>query len=111
MALTKADIQLFKRTKKIIETLPAGTRERAAKLVTKLEFMNNELQKLEAIISEKGWVEEYCNGANQFGLKKCSEGEVYNSLIKNFTSSLKALNDMLPEEAPEMDDLEKWLNQ
>lgn len=111
MALSKADLLYFRKTKKAVEGLPDGRRERAAKLVAKLEFMNDELVKLEKIIAEKGWVEEYQNGQNQFGLKKCSEGEVYNSLIKNFTSTMRALNDMLPDETGEQDALEAWLSQ
>lgn len=110
MALKKSDIEKFDKTKKLVEELPDGKRERAAKLVSKLEFMNIELEKLQAILAEKGWVEQYQNGANQFGLKKSSEGEVYNSLLKNFTSTMRSLNDMLPDSEAVTDELEQWLS-
>ena len=110
MALKKADIEQFKHTKKLIEELPDGKRERAAKLLVKLDFMNKEIEKLQVSLAEKGWTERYQNGANQSGIKKSSEGEVYNSLIKNFTLTLRCLNDMLPDGVDEKDELEKWLS-
>ena len=110
MALKKAEINHFKLTKKIIEELPAGKRERAAKLVVKLEFMNKELEKLQEKIAENGWTEEYRNGANQSGIKKSSEGEAYNSLLKNFTNTMRCLNDMLPDNEAGKDELEQWLS-
>ena len=50
-------------------------------------------------IREKGFVEEYQNGANQFGVKKCSEVEIYNTMIKNYSSIVKQLVDLLPNDA------------
>ena len=110
MALKKAEIEHFKKTRALIAELPDGKRERAAKLVTKLEFMNRELQKLQEGIAENGWTESYQNGANQFGIKKSSEGEVYNSLLKNFCTTMRCLNDMLPDGEAAKDELERWLS-
>ena len=87
----------FTNVKKAIENLPASKQELAKKLVSKLEFMDVELEKLQGILKEKGWVEEYQNGATQFGLKKSSEGEVYNTLIKSYNSTIKQLNDMITQ--------------
>ena len=108
MALSKGDLTKFNKTKAMVAALPPGKRERAAKLLSKLEFMNAELDKLQEIIAEKGWVEEYKNGANQSGLKKCTEGEVYNIMIKNFGVTMKTLNEMLPEDGG-ADELEEWM--
>lgn len=104
----KTDYGKFRKIKKDIEKLPVAKKELAQNLVQKLEFMNSELGKLQEIIAEKGWTETYQNGANQYGIKKCSEGEVYNSIVKNFMTGLKTLCDMLPESAEE-DELEEWL--
>ena len=87
----------FAETKKEIELLPEGKKERAAALMKKAEFMEIELQKLEAVIQKKGWVEPYQNGANQKGYKKCSEGETYIALSKNYSGIIKQINDMIPE--------------
>lgn len=110
MALKRTDIDKFTKTSKLIEELPDGKRERAAKLLSKLIFMNEQLEKLQAIITEKGWVESYQNGANQFGLKKSSEGEVYNNLMKIFNTTMRCLNDMLPDSEDGCDELEEWLS-
>ena len=39
-------------------------------------FMAASLYELRKIINEKGYTEEYQNGANQKGIKKCSEVEI-----------------------------------
>ena len=109
MALKKADLVKFNKTIKIIEELPEGRRERAAKLVSKLIFINKQLEKLQESIAENGWTETYQNGANQSGIKKSSEGEVYNTLLKNFCTTMRCLNDMLPESEAVKDELEEWL--
>ena len=56
------------------------------------------LCELREIINEKGYTEEYQNGANQKGIKKCSEVEIYNTMIKNYMSAIKQLTDLLPKE-------------
>ena len=48
-------------------------------------------------INEKGYVEVYQNGANQKGIKKCSEVEIYNTMIKNYSSVVKQLTDLIPK--------------
>lgn len=100
----------FTRTRAQIRKLPPEEKERAMALFNKLVFMDDELEKLQAIIREKGWTEEYQNGANQRGIKKCTEGEMYNVIIKNYTASLKSLNDMLADVADrESDELTEFL--
>lgn len=89
----------FKKTKEKLKELTGSKKERATALFKKIEFMDAELQKLQAILKEKGWVETYQNGNNQFGMKKSSESDVYNTLIKNYTSAMKQLDDMLPAES------------
>ena len=58
-------------------------------------FMAVSMMELEHIINLKGYTEEYQNGANQKGIKKCSEVEIYNNLAKNYLSYVKQLDDML----------------
>ena len=56
------------------------------------------LYELRRIIDEKGYTEEYQNGANQKGVKKCSEVEIYNTMIKNYSAIVKQLTDLIPKE-------------
>lgn len=88
----------FKKTRAKLKELTGSKKERATALFNKIEFMDAELMKLQEILKEKGWVETYQNGSNQFGMKKSSESDVYNTLIKNYTSAMKQLDDMLPDD-------------
>jgi len=82
--------------KKLINTLPDAKKSLAMGLLDKAVFMDEELGKLQDILKKKGWVEEYQNGANQCGLKKSSEADVYNGMIKNYNSTLKQIADLFP---------------
>ena len=98
----KAD---FKKIKTKLEELTPEKREIAETLLDKAEFMAVELAKLQEIIKEKGWTEEYQNGANQRGVKKSSEGETYNVVLKNYNSTLAAICKLLPDEKVGGDEL------
>jgi hypothetical protein len=84
--------------KDLISTLPKAKQSLGLALLDKAAFMDEELGKLQKILKEKGWVEEYQNGANQCGLKKSSEADVYNGMIKNYNSTLKQIADLFPAE-------------
>lgn len=78
-----------------IERMSGSKRERALRLFEKASFMNDEMMKLQRLLKKKGWTEEYQNGANQCGLKKSSEADVYIALTKNYLATMKQLEDML----------------
>lgn len=84
--------------KDLINTLPDAKKSLALGLLDKAVFMDGELGKLQAVLKEKGWVEKYQNGETQFGLKKSSEADVYNAMIKNYNSTLKQIADLFPAE-------------
>lgn len=76
-------------------------------LIDEAAFMAGSLYELRQIIDEKGYTEEYQNGQYQKGIKKTSEIEIYNTMIKNYMNCMKQLTDLLPKEdmkAPEPDD-------
>lgn len=60
-------------------------------LVGEAAFMGASLFQLREIIDKKGYTEKYQNGANQKGVKKCSEVEIYNVMIKNYTAAIKQI--------------------
>ena len=78
-------------------------------LITNAVFMEEQLTKLQAEIREKGVVSEYKNGENQYGTRKSPEVDVYNAMIKNYTSVIKQLGDLLPEAPPPADELTQFL--
>ena len=73
------------------------TKDTVDSLVDEAAFMAASLYELREIINEKGYVETYQNGANQKGVKKCSEVEIYNTMIKNYSSVVKQLTDLIPK--------------
>lgn len=82
----------------IYSRLDKKTKKAVDSLIDEAAFMAASLYELRQIIDEKGYTEEYQNGANQKGVKKCSEVEIYNTMIKNYMSTVKQLTDLLPKE-------------
>ena len=73
------------------------TKKSVDSLIEETAFMGASLYELREKINEKGYTEEYQNGANQKGVKKCSEVEIYNTMIKNYMAAIKQLTDLLPK--------------
>ncbi len=94
----------FKDISKAVSDLSPAKKELAQKLLSKARFMEIELEKLQDIITEKGWTETYQNGANQHGIKKSTEGDVYNTMIKNYTTVIGKLNDIVKEDNQQTSD-------
>ncbi len=90
---------------KIFENIEENKREVVQNLIENAVFMAIELKKLQKIIRENGCTETYKNGNNQYGKKKSSEVEVYNSMIKNYSGVIKQLIDLLPNENNTQDEL------
>ena len=76
---------------------------------TNAVFMEQQLTKLPAESRDKGVVSEYKNGENQYGTRKSPEVDVYNAMIKNYTSVIKQLGDLLPDAPPPDDELTRFL--
>lgn len=90
--------------KEAFSQIPEKKREIFKGLFDNALFMEGELRKLRKTIKAEGVVEEYQNGANQWGKKKSSEVEVYNAMIKNYSQVMKQINDLLPAEAEKVDE-------
>ena len=78
-------------------------------LITNAVFMEEQLTKLQAEIRANGVVSEYKNGENQYGTRKSPEVDVYNAMIKNYTSVIKQINDLLPDAPAADDELTRFL--
>ena len=99
MAEVKKNSKELNKLKKIFKDIEPGKRQTVEKLISNAAFMAESLDDLQETIREKGFVEEYQNGANQYGVKKCSEVEIYNTMIKNYSSIIKQLIDLLPNDS------------
>lgn len=99
MGEVKRTSKELNKLKKIFKNIEPDKQKIVEKLISNAAFMAESLEELQEAIREKGFVEEYHNGANQSGVKKCSEVEIYNTMIKNYSSIIKQLVDLLPNEA------------
>ena len=68
-------------------------------LIFQTAFMKLQLEKLAKDINENGVTEQYCNGANQFGIKKSASADVYGTMIKSYMTAQKQLNDCTVKQA------------
>ena len=103
MEITKQEKILaeIKRLNTTFSKLENKTKKVAQRLIENAAFMAVTLQELQDAINTKGFVEEYKNGENQHGKKKSSEIDIYNAMIKNYSSIIKQLTDLLPKVEPD----------
>ena len=80
------------------EKADGNQRAIAAPLIQNAAFMKVTLEDLQEIINAEGVVDEYKNGANQYGMKQSATLQSYNALIKNYASVIKTLSQILPPE-------------
>ena len=91
---------LFMASKKDIKNyykdLPEEKRTYAEKLVDRLYFMERTLKNLEKEIREKGPMVEGKNGNGFTVVQENPAQKSYNTMIKNYNSTMKMLVDLLP---------------
>ena len=68
-------------------------------LIENAAFIENEMRKLQEIITAEGTVDDYKNGANQFGKKQSANLQSYNALVKSYNMINSRLEAMLPPKA------------
>lgn len=99
----KTKDEIIKAEKRRLSGISTGLDKKTKKavdaLIEQTAFMAASLYELAEIINEKGYTEEYQNGAHQRGIKKSSEVEIYNTTIKNYMSAVKQLTDLLPKDS------------
>lgn len=96
---------------KIFRVLDEERKKAVQKLIENVAFMAITLEDLQQSINEKGFVESYQNGNNQHGYKESSAVRVYNSMIKNYNTSIKQILDQMPEnETVKEDEFDKFLD-
>ncbi|MCW4015089.1 MAG: hypothetical protein NWF06_01845 [Candidatus Bathyarchaeota archaeon] len=98
--LTKAEKtkKEFLRLSKIFRDIPKDRKDTVVSLLQNAAFMTVQLEELQNTINEKGVISEYQNGENQWGTKKSPEVEIYNTMVKNHSSIIRQLTDILPDE-------------
>lgn len=87
----------MRKLKRIFKEIPENKKKIVEKLIDNAAFMAEQLDHLQTDIEEKGYISEYQNGENQWGTKKAPEVEIYTATIKNYSSVIKQLLDLMPE--------------
>ena len=96
---------------RIFKNIDEKRRKTVERLIDNAAFMAATLEDLQEDINQNGVISEYQNGENQWGTKKSPEVEVYNTMLKNYTSVIKQLTDLLPpEEGKEDDGFDAFIN-
>lgn len=88
----------LKRLKAIYKDLPKNKLAIVTSLLENAAFMKITLEDLQKSINESGCIDEYKNGANQYGKKASADLQAYNSLIKNYNTVSDRLEKLLPAE-------------
>lgn len=93
----------YNSTKITIDKLENDKKELATSLLNEIEFMTEALNQLKAKVDEDGVVTSMCQG--KYSIDRANPAlNQYNALIKNYTSCIKHLNDLLPKEDTVADD-------
>lgn len=75
----------------------------AIALIDKAMFMEKTLKELEKQIETDGTITEMCQGS--YSISRANPAlQAYNNTMKNYTSVMKQLNDMLPKQEKVKDD-------
>jgi uncharacterized FlaG/YvyC family protein len=83
---------------KLFKDMDVNIKKSVHSVIENAAFMAVTLRDLQDYLNKNGLTCEYQNGENQFGTKKSPEIDIYNTMIKNFISSMKSLTDLLPKE-------------
>jgi len=97
------DLEIKKEIRKInilFKNLDRNVKKTVESLIQNAAYMAVTLRELQATLNKNGLITEYQNGENQWGTKKSPEIEIYNTLVKNYISCMKSLNDFLPIDKP-----------
>ena len=79
----------------------------ALSLLDKAKFMETTLQQLQEKVTEGGVVTKMCQG--KYDIDRANPAlQAYNVTIKNYTSVIKQLNDMLPKTDNRVDDFDSF---
>lgn len=91
----------FNKIRKICKELPEERKIFADKLVDRVEWMDNTLNQLQEIINKDGPVIRSTNGNGFETTQEHPAQKSYNTMIKNYNSTIRQLIDLLPDATAE----------
>ena len=95
--MAKKKVSNIKELRTTFEKIDNDKSKLALSLLDKAEFMEDTLNELQKKVKDNGVVTKMCQGSYEIDRENPAL-KAYNTTIKNYTSVIKQLNDMLPEE-------------
>ncbi len=100
----------LKSIKKTIDTLENDKKVLCMSLLNEIIFMKTTLDDLKKQIDEKGVVTKMCQG--KYDIERANPAlNQYNTLIKNYSSCIKQLNELLPKENDNNDNFDDFVEE
>lgn len=87
-----------KKLLKIFEKMEEDKLKIAEGLIDTASWQLVMVTELKELIKRDGYVEEYQNGENQYGVKKSSAVDVFDKTVNTYSKVIKQLCDMLPND-------------
>lgn len=104
MKTKKVDLISIKAT---IDTLENDKKVLCMSLLNEIIFMQTTLDDLKKQVDEKGVVTKMCQG--KYDIERANPAlNQYNTLIKNYSSCIKQLNELLPKEIESNDNFDDF---
>ena len=96
----------FKSIKETIDTMENDRKELCIGLLNEIKFMNTSLLELKTNILTNGVITSMCQG--KYDIDRANPAlSQYNSLIKNYSSCIKQLNELLPKASIDDDEFDE----
>ena len=100
----------LKSIKKTIDTLENDKKVLCMSLLNEIIFMKTTLDDLKKQIDEKGVVTKMCQG--KYDIERANPAlNQYNTLIKNYSSCIKQLHELLPKENDNNDNFDDFVEE
>lgn len=97
------------RLKRIFKNIDEDKKKIVQGLFENAAFLSTQMKLMMGRINEDGVTIKYQNGENQWGYKKSPDVDTYNSFIKQYTTIIKQLTDLLPKDnVIEIDPIEEF---
>lgn len=107
MKTKKVDLNSIKET---IETLENDKKVLCTSLLEEIIFMQITLSDLKEQVSKNGVVTKMCQG--KYDIDRANPAlNQYNTLIKNYSSCIKQLNELLPKEIDTSDNFDDFVEE
>lgn len=91
------------RLAQVFSEVPPEKLEVASELLDRITFMTITLKKLEDIINKEGPIVLFVNGKQEMMIENPAQ-KSYNTMINRYTTAFDKLVNLLPKDAPKVDD-------